>query len=71
MTEISPRPGGRVSRSTRERRAYRLVLIGGSAAAVAAVGFVLAIFGVIGAGVPLLAAVVAGVSGLLFRRTVS
>jgi hypothetical protein len=39
--------------------------------AVAVVGFVLAIVGVMGFGIPFIAAIVALVCGLLFRRTVS
>lgn len=61
----------RVPRAQREQRAYRLVVTGGTLAVVAVVGFVLAIAGVIGAGWPLIAAVVAGICFLLFRRTVS
>jgi hypothetical protein len=56
-------------RSARERRAYRLVVTGGAFAAIAVVGFVLAIAGVIGAGIPFIAAVLAVVCGFLFRRT--
>jgi hypothetical protein len=41
------------------------------AAAVALVGFVLAVAGVIGLGLPFLAAVVAAICAWLFRRTVS
>jgi putative flippase GtrA len=70
MSELSRRPS-RTPRRTREQRAYRLAVVGGVAAAVAVVGFLLAIFGVIGAGVPLIAAVVAAVCGLWFRSTVS
>jgi len=44
--------------------------VGGTAGAVAVVGFVLAIAGVIGAGIPLIAAIVAVVCALWFRRTV-
>ena len=69
MSEIEPR-GNRLPRSTRERRAYRLVLAGGSLAVVAVVGFVLAIAGVIGLGIPFLAAALAVVCALLSRRTV-
>ena len=64
------RSGSRLPRRTREQRAYRLVVAGGTLAVVAVVGFILAIVGVIGIGIPLLAAVLAVVSGLLFRRTV-
>jgi len=41
------------------------------AGVVAAVGLVLAIVGVVGLGVPVLALIVAAVCGLLLRRTVS
>ena len=67
---LSPRPGGRLSRRDREQRAYLLVVVGGGAGLVAAVGFVLALIGVVGLGLPLLAAIVAVVCLLLFRRTV-
>jgi putative flippase GtrA len=64
------RSGSRVPRRSREQRAYRLVVAGGVAAAVAVVGFVLAIAGVLGWGIPFIAAVIAVVCGLLFRRAV-
>jgi hypothetical protein len=70
MNDLSRRPSS-TPRRTREQRAYRLVLVGGAAGAVAVVGFVLAIAGVIGIGIPLLAAVVAVVALVLFRSTVS
>jgi hypothetical protein len=70
MTDLSPRPN-RSPRRTREDRAYKLVLAGGAAAAIAVVTFVLAIVGIIGFGIPVLAAVVAVLCGWLFRRTVS
>jgi hypothetical protein len=70
MSELSRRPS-HTPRRTREQRAYRLVVVGGVAGAVAVVGFLLAIFGVIGAGVPLIAAVVAAVCALWFRGTVA
>lgn len=47
------------------------MLVGGTAGAIAVVTFVLAIFGVMGFGIPFIAAIVALVCGLLFRRTVS
>ena len=68
MSDLEPR-GRRLPRSAREQRAYRLVLATGVLGAVAVVGFVLAIFGVIGAGIPFLAAALAVVCGLLLRRT--
>jgi hypothetical protein len=71
MSDLAPSSGGPPSRRAREQRAYRLVVAGGAAGAVAAVGLVLAIVGVIGYGIPVLALIVAVVCLLLFRRTVS
>jgi hypothetical protein len=72
MGNLSPRPGrSPSSRRKAESRAFGLVVVGGTAAAVAVVGVLLAIFGVIGGGVPLIAAIVAVVCFLLFRSTVS
>jgi hypothetical protein len=71
MTDLSPRPNRTPSRRAREDRAYKLVLATGAAAVVAVVTFVLAIVGIMGFGVPVLAALVAALCGWLFRRTVS
>lgn len=71
MSDLTPGSGGRLSRSEREQRAYRLVVAGGGAAVVAVVGLVLAILGVVGLWLPLLAVVVAAICGWLFQRTVS
>lgn len=71
MGQLSPSSGGPPSRRERERRAYRLVQVGGVSATVAVVGAMLAIFGAIGFGIPLIAAIVAVVCLVLFRRTVS
>lgn len=57
-------------RRAREERAYRLVLATGGFGAIAVIGFILAIAGVIGAGIPLVAAVLSVVCGLLFMRSV-
>jgi hypothetical protein len=71
MGNLSPRPGrGIASRRQREQRAYTLVVIGGGATAVAIVGLILSIVGVISGSVPLIAALVAIVCYLLFRSTV-
>ena len=67
---LSPSSSGPPSRRGRERRAYQLVLAGSAAGAVAVVGFVLAVVGVMGFAVPFLAAIVAVVCAWLFRRTV-
>ena len=71
MGQLSRSGGGPPSRRAREQRAFQLVRIGGASAAVAAVGLVLAVFGVISLGIPLVAAIVAAVCAVLFRRTVS
>ena len=68
---IEPRGGGGLSRRAREQRAYTLAMAGGGAGIAAVVGIALAVFGVIGFGIPLILIVVAVVCGLLFRRTVS
>jgi putative flippase GtrA len=70
MTDLSPRPN-RTPRRSREDRAYKLVIAGGAAAVIAVVTFVLAIVGIMGFGVPVLAAIVAVLCGWLFRRTVT
>jgi hypothetical protein len=67
---LTPSSGGPPSRRGRERRAYQLVLAGSAAGTVAVVGFLLALFDVIGFGIPFIAAIVAVVCLLLFRRTV-
>lgn len=60
-----------MSRAKREQRAFRLVVVSGTAAVVAAVALVLAIVGAIGSGLFWLALAIAIVSGLLFRQTVA
>jgi hypothetical protein len=64
------RSRSRVPRRTREQRAYRLVVAGGTLGAVAVVGFVLAIAGVVTIGIPFIAAVLAVLCFVLFRRAV-
>jgi hypothetical protein len=68
---LSPTSGGPPSRRSRERRAYQFVLAGSAAGTVAVVGALLAIFGVLGWGIPVIAAIVAAICIWLFRRTVS
>lgn len=71
MGNLSPRPGrSPSSRRKAEQRGFALVVVGGTAAAVAVVGTLLAILGVIGGGIPLIAAIIAVVSVLMFRSTV-
>jgi hypothetical protein len=61
----------RMPRARREQRAYRLVVASGTLGLAAVVGFALAIAGVVSAGWPLIAALVAVACFFLFRRTVS
>ena len=70
MADLQRRPGGRLTRRQREKRAYTLIVTGGIAGAVGVVGLVLAIAGVVGAGLPVIALIVAAVCWALFRRTV-
>jgi hypothetical protein len=67
---LTPSSGGPPSRRGRERRAFQLVLVGSTAGVIAVVGFILAAIDVMGFGIPFLAAIVALVCVLLFRRTV-
>jgi hypothetical protein len=71
MGDLAPRSGGPPSRRSREQRAYRLVVGGGVAGTAAVVGAVLAAIGVIGWTLPVLAAIVAVICVVLFRRVVS
>lgn len=57
-----------MSRSQREQRAYRLVVTGGISAAVAVVGFVLALFTSFPGSIAFIAALVAIVCAVMFRR---
>jgi hypothetical protein len=70
MSDLERRSGSRPPRRQREQRAYNLVLATGGLGVVALVGAVLAIAGVIGWSVPILAAILAVIAGVLFRRTV-
>ena len=70
MSDLERRTGSRPTRRKREQRAYTLVMAGGVLGLVFVVGTLLAIFGVIGWSVPVLAAILAVICALLFRRTV-
>jgi hypothetical protein len=65
------RRGSYTPRRARERRAYQLVVAGGVAGAVGVLGIVLAITGVVGAGLPIIALIVAALCALGFMRTVA
>jgi uncharacterized membrane protein len=67
---IEPRGSSRPSRKAKEERAYRLVLATGGLGLVAVVGALLAIVGIIGWSIPVIAAILAVVCVILFRRSV-
>ena len=70
MADLQKR-GGYTPRQARERRAYRLVVTGGVAGVVGVGGLVLAIAGVIGATLPVIALVIAVICAVLFRQMTS
>ena len=69
MADLQKR-GGYTPRRTREQRAYRLAVTGGVAGTIGVVGLVLAIAGVIGAGLPLIALIIAALCAFGFTRMV-
>jgi hypothetical protein len=71
MSDLERRTGSRPSRRQREKRAYNLALVGGVAGLVVVVGALLAILTSFPWSVPVIAAIVAVLCAILFRRTVS
>jgi hypothetical protein len=70
VSSLEPRSPKRVSRKDREARAFRLVAAGSVFGAIAVIGFVLAVLGIVGFGIPLLSGIVAVICLVLFRRSV-
>ena len=70
MSDLERRSGSRPSRQKREKRAYNLVMAGSVFTLVFVVGALLAIFTSFSWSIPILAAILAVVCALLFRRTV-
>jgi uncharacterized membrane protein YgaE (UPF0421/DUF939 family) len=70
MSDLERRSGSRPPRRKREQRAYNLVLAGSALGLVFVVGTLLAIFTSFSWSIPILAAILAVVCALLFRRTV-
>lgn len=70
MSDIAKRPN-RTPRRVREKRALQLITVGGIAATIAVVGFLLALLTSFPGGIVLLAAIVAVVCGVLFKRMTS
>jgi CHASE2 domain-containing sensor protein len=62
--------GSYTPRRAREQRAYRLAVTGGVAGVVGVAGFVLAIAGVVGAWLPIIALIVAALCWFGFSRAV-
>lgn len=62
--------GGYTPRRAREKRAYQLVVGGTVAGAVGVASLVLAVVGVIGYGLPVVALIVAVLCAVMFRRVV-
>ena len=62
--------GNYTPRRTREQRAYRLVVAGGVTGTIGVLGALLAIFGVIGWGLPIIALIIAAVCITMFRAMV-
>ena len=70
MSDLERRGGSRPTRKQREERAYRLVLATGAFGLVGVAGILLAIFTSFGAGLPILALIIAAICFMMFRRTV-
>jgi hypothetical protein len=71
MSDLQPRPGGRLSRRQREQRAFALVVATGAFGVLAVVAFVLAVLGAVSFGWVVLLALLMALSGYGFRRSVS
>jgi hypothetical protein len=67
MSDIARRPN-RTPRRVREKRAFQLVVVGGVAGLVAAVGFLLALFSGFSWGIVFLAAIVCAICVVMFKR---
>jgi hypothetical protein len=70
MSVPDRRPPNRLNRRQRVDRGYQLVVAGGTAGAVAVVTGILAVVGILGWSLPVIALLVAVACALLFRRTV-
>ncbi len=68
MSNLQKR-GGYTPRRTREQRAYRMVVVGGTAGTLGVIGVVLSVVGVIGLGLPVLLLIVAAICAYGFMRS--
>ena len=71
MSDIQRRSPNRPSRRQREQRAYQLVVASGVLGVIAVVGIVLAVATSFSWSVGIIAAILAGVCWLMFRRMVN
>jgi hypothetical protein len=70
MSDLDRRSGSGMSRRRREQRAYNLVIAGGVFGAIFVVTGLLALLTSFGWGIPILAAILAVLCVVMFRRTV-
>jgi hypothetical protein len=70
VSNIEPRSPKRLSRKQRETRAFQLLVAGSALGGVAVIGLLLAVIDVVGAGIPILAGILAVICFMLFRRSV-
>ena len=70
MSDLERRSGSQPSRRRREQRAYNLVMVGGTAAFVTVVAGLLALFTSFPWSIAIIAAIVAVLCSVLFRRSV-
>ncbi len=70
MADIQKR-GGYTPRRSREKRAYQLVVASGVTGVVGVGTLILAVVGVIGAGLPIVLIIVSVICALMFRRMVN
>lgn len=70
MADLQRRPSY-TPRRVREQRAYRLAVAGAGFGAVGVIGIVLAFAGIVGAGLPVIALIIAALCAAGFKATVS
>jgi Na+/H+ antiporter NhaB len=68
MSDLARRPKSHTPRRVRQQRAYSLVLATSGLGVIAVVGLLLAVVGVIGFTIPVLAGVAAGACAVILRR---
>jgi hypothetical protein len=71
MSDLEPRRRSSLSRRERESRAYTLVLTTSGLLVLTIVLFVLAVLGVVGGGLAIVAGILTAGSGFMLRRTLN